>query len=201
MQQANIINMITNKYEPQQKHRLGTVSKKLLGGLNRFYGYPNSPSASVMAQNIQLFGLREGFLTQQWIVTQINTMMKQRWGLDRNVLRPTPGDPWGVEDQTRSFLQLYYLDYIWAAAWPDQQNDMCLAKTQICLNIRPVWLVFLRVAKDLMFLHAVLIRLDKCPGKSESLLGTQVIMLVLLYSGSFVGEMTAIIKMHSQVMM
>ena len=24
-------------------------------------------------------------------------MMKQRWGLDRNVLRPTPGDPWGVE--------------------------------------------------------------------------------------------------------
>ena len=28
MQQANIINMITNKYEPQQKHRLGTVSEK-----------------------------------------------------------------------------------------------------------------------------------------------------------------------------
>ena len=24
-------------------------------------------------------------------------MMKQRWGLDRRVLRPTPGDPWGVE--------------------------------------------------------------------------------------------------------
>ena len=24
-------------------------------------------------------------------------MTKQRWGLDRNVLRPTPGDPWGVE--------------------------------------------------------------------------------------------------------
>ena len=37
------INMITNKYEPQQKCRLGTVSKKLLGGLNRFYGYPTSP--------------------------------------------------------------------------------------------------------------------------------------------------------------
>ena len=30
-------------------------------------------------------------------INQINTMMKQRWGLDRNVLRPTPGDPWGVE--------------------------------------------------------------------------------------------------------
>ena len=55
-----------------------------------------------MAQNIQLFGPREGFLTHQWIITEtnkspLNTMMKQRWGLDRNVLRPIPGDPWGVE--------------------------------------------------------------------------------------------------------
>ena len=31
MQQANIINVITNKYEPQQKHRLGTVSKNYWG--------------------------------------------------------------------------------------------------------------------------------------------------------------------------
>ena len=52
MQQANIINMITNKYELQQKHRLGTVSKNYLGGLNRFYEIPTSPSAPVMAQNI-----------------------------------------------------------------------------------------------------------------------------------------------------
>ena len=28
--------MITNKYEPQQKHRLGTVGKKLLGGLKEY---------------------------------------------------------------------------------------------------------------------------------------------------------------------
>ena len=55
--------------EPQQKYRLGTVSIKILGGLNRFYGYPTSPSASIMAQNIQLFGPREGFLTHQWIIT------------------------------------------------------------------------------------------------------------------------------------
>ena len=73
------------------------------GGLNWFYGIPTSPSASVMVQNIQLFGPRECFLTHQWIFTgsnksQTNTMMKLRWGLDRNnVLRPTPGDPWGVE--------------------------------------------------------------------------------------------------------
>ena len=39
------------------------------GGLNRFYGIPTSPSASVMAQNLQLFGPREGFLTHQWIIT------------------------------------------------------------------------------------------------------------------------------------
>ena len=30
---------------------LGTVSTKILGGLNRFYGHPTSPSASIMAQN------------------------------------------------------------------------------------------------------------------------------------------------------
>ena len=28
-----------NSKEPQQKYRLGTVSKKILGGLNRFYGF------------------------------------------------------------------------------------------------------------------------------------------------------------------
>ena len=39
------------------------------GGLNRFYGYPISPSASIIAQKIQLLGPREGFLTHQWIIT------------------------------------------------------------------------------------------------------------------------------------
>ena len=39
-------------FEPQQKYRLGTVSIKILGGLNRFYGNPTSLSASVMAQNL-----------------------------------------------------------------------------------------------------------------------------------------------------
>ena len=85
----------------QQKYRLGTVSIKILGDLNRFYGIPTSPSASIMAQNIQLFGPREGFLTHQWIITgnksPLNTMMKQGLGLDRNVLRPILGDPWGIE--------------------------------------------------------------------------------------------------------
>ena len=51
------------------KYRLGTVRIKILGGLNRFYVSPTSPSASVMAQIIQLFGPYEGFLTHQWIIT------------------------------------------------------------------------------------------------------------------------------------
>ena len=66
---SKTINMITNKYEPQQKCPLGTVSKKSLRGLNRFYGYPSSPSASVKAQNIQFFGPHESFVTHQWIIT------------------------------------------------------------------------------------------------------------------------------------
>ena len=31
MQRANIINMITIKYEPQKKHRLGTVNQNYWG--------------------------------------------------------------------------------------------------------------------------------------------------------------------------
>ena len=51
---------VTSK-EPQQKYRLGTVSIKILGGLNPFYGNPTSPSASIITQDIQLFSPREGF--------------------------------------------------------------------------------------------------------------------------------------------
>ena len=40
-----------NSKEPQQKYRLGTVSIKILGGLNRFYRRLTSPSAPIMAQN------------------------------------------------------------------------------------------------------------------------------------------------------
>ena len=32
-------------------------------------------------------------------------MMKQRRWLDRNVLRPTPGDPWGIEQLTETLEQ------------------------------------------------------------------------------------------------
>ena len=59
----------SNIKEPQQTYRLRTVSIKILEGLNRFYGKPISPSASIMAQNIQLFSPCEGFLAHKWIIT------------------------------------------------------------------------------------------------------------------------------------
>ena len=82
----------SNSKEPQQKYRLGTVSLKILGGLNRFYGYPTSPSASIMAQNIQLFGPREGFLTHQWIILSVsysNTLSQSDTGITILVLLRT----------------------------------------------------------------------------------------------------------------
>ena len=39
-----------NIEEPQQKYRLGTVSNRLLGGLNMFYWTQTSPSASAVVQ-------------------------------------------------------------------------------------------------------------------------------------------------------
>ena len=40
-----------NIEEPQQKYCLGTVSNRLLGGLNMFYRARTSPSASAIAQS------------------------------------------------------------------------------------------------------------------------------------------------------
>ena len=60
---------VRNHYRSTALER--SVLKYLGGGgcLKRVYGYPTSPSASVMAQNIQLCGPHEGFLNYQWIVT------------------------------------------------------------------------------------------------------------------------------------
>ena len=62
-----------NSKEPQQKYRLGTVSIKILGALNRFYGRLTSPSASIMAQNIQLFGPRGGSVR---VVVRVGVLFK-----------------------------------------------------------------------------------------------------------------------------
>ena len=68
------------KYEQQEQvrnHNRSTALERSVlkywggGGLNRSYGCPTLPSASVMAQNMQLIGPHEGFffLTHQWLIT------------------------------------------------------------------------------------------------------------------------------------
>ena len=63
-----------NSKEPQQKYRLGTVSIKILGGLNRFYRRLTSPSASIMAEtdwNGSSFAKVESLDTIEPIATSI----------------------------------------------------------------------------------------------------------------------------------
>ena len=117
----------TSKHYKNMNHNRRTAlerSEKLLGvgvgggwgGLNRFYGIPTSPSASVMDQNIQLFGPREGFLTHQWIITgnklitdkyydetKMRTRQKQRVVTDtwRSLgCRTTPLEHWSKRKPT-----------------------------------------------------------------------------------------------------
>ena len=61
-------------------------------------------------------------------------MMKQRQGLDRNVLRPTPGDPWGVEQHhwkpsTYFFQQIHY-GLFRNHFLTEQQHDLSVAGKQ-----------------------------------------------------------------------
>ena len=59
-------------------------SVKITGGrLNRFYGIPTSPSASVMAQNIQLFGPREGFLKEVGAIRESTSPFSSNVVFDR----------------------------------------------------------------------------------------------------------------------
>ena len=89
-----------NSKEPQQKYRLGTVSIKTPGGPNRFYKRLTSPPAPTMAQNTQPFGPRAAPPTHQWTTTwnkQITDKYYDEAKMRTHVLRPTPGDPWDVE--------------------------------------------------------------------------------------------------------
>ena len=58
-----------NSKEPQQKHRLGTVSIKTPGGPNWPHGHPTPPSALTTAQNTQPPGPRGGSPTHQRTTT------------------------------------------------------------------------------------------------------------------------------------
>ena len=121
------------------------------GSLNRFYRIPTSPSATVMAQNIQ-FVVRSAWKfsnsdtnrsSRETNKSQINTMIKQRWGLDRNnVLRPTPGGSWGVEQQhwntgekktTTVEPRLAFL-CIWLNYGKCHKESLCLMKLSPCFS-------------------------------------------------------------------
>ena len=79
------------KYKHRQQEQKGTTTEvppwygqyKNTGGLKPVLRAPNLALSFYHGSKQQLFGLRGGFLTHQWIITetnksQINTMMKQR---------------------------------------------------------------------------------------------------------------------------
>ena len=86
-----------NSKEPQQKYRLGTVSIKILGGLNRFYRRLTSPSASIMAQNIQLFGPRGGYL--------VNSVPHEQNQMDSEDMNFVKSDPSSSKLQNSDILK------------------------------------------------------------------------------------------------
>ena len=74
--------------------RLKPVLRDLNLTLSFCYGSKYAVSCSV---RVKVFYLINGS-SRETNTSRINNMMKQRWRLDRNnVLRPTPGDPCGVE--------------------------------------------------------------------------------------------------------
>ena len=79
----------------------------------------------------------------------------------------------------------------WATAWQNQQNGMCAqwslrsawaSAQNLCCALN--W--WLRTQAFFMRTAKILIRLDRCPGWSESLLGPHAILLVLSWGGSHV---------------
>ena len=80
----------------------------------------------------------------------------------------------------------------WAAAWQNQQNDLCaqqrlriaLASTQSRQSLGCALTGQLRTQAFFMRTTKTLIRLGKCPGWSESSLGAQATLLVLSCGGS-----------------
>ena len=103
MQPANIINVITNKYEPQKSTALER-SVKITRGLKPVLRDPNlalgfcHDSKHTGVRSLWRFSNSSMDNHGKKNKSPINTMMKQSWGPDRNnVLRPIPGDPLGVE--------------------------------------------------------------------------------------------------------
>ena len=71
-----------------------------------------------------------------------------------------------------------YRQHKWAASWQIQQNDLCAQ-----LRLRSAWASWIFAVR--MKKPWVLRMLSRCPGWSESSLGAQIILLVLLWRGSY----------------
>ena len=102
---------------------------------------------------------------------------------------------WHICHETVGSFQKSDIEVLfWAAAWKNQQNDLYAQRT-----LRSAWASAqsdqslhrpqeetLRPQLPLEGTVKTLIRLGRCPVWSESLLGTQIILLVLSCSGSFI---------------
>ena len=96
MQQANIINMNHNRSTTLERSiKMTWGLKPVLRDPILALGFCHGSKHTVVRSTWMFSNLS---MDHHGNKSQINTMMKQRWGLDRNnVLRPTPGDPRGVE--------------------------------------------------------------------------------------------------------
>ena len=96
-----------------------------------------------------------------------------------------------LQCHTQWFLKWFQYEN-WAMAWQNHQNDLCAQR-----RLRSAWASTqshqsqrcppeAKLGLKLLIEHAAktLIRLGGCPGWSESLLGTKVILLVLSWDGS-----------------
>ena len=92
---TNIIAEPKYKYRQQEQVTVRNHNRSFTGTQPRpqLLSWLKTYSCSV---RVEVFKLINGS-SPETNKSQINTMMKQRWGLDRNVLGPTPGDPWGFE--------------------------------------------------------------------------------------------------------
>ena len=97
-------------------------------------------------------------------------------------------------ERSHDFATNHDITIISAAAWQNQENDLCAQRRQISLGICPVWSESLlstwrNTGSLIIYIECTvktLIRLDRCPGWSESSLGAHVILLVLSCGGSYV---------------
>ena len=121
------ITRITKTYneknsKPQQRHRIGTVSKILLEGLNRFYVATTLVLSSAVVYTRHLFSPREGFLTHQCNVSEnikseyrdettmrtlqqdITEMLNQKKTVSRTPMDPTRAKASGTKRLTSQLV-------------------------------------------------------------------------------------------------